>query len=468
MNRTFARGIGSCAVALLAGVCGIPGALAAPQPLPPPAPLHAHPDEQHTADDQPPYEGEGWVEQQGGSAPISFPSSGVTLRIWLPLHEFGDSADGADCWGYVSPSGREYALIGLDDGAGVAEVTDPGNAQFVTHLPGPASIWRDIKTYQHFAYVVSEGGNGIQVFDLADIDNGVAIHKGDITLGANPWTHNVHVNEESGKLYRAGVSGSPLRGIVSYDLANPNKPIAEGYYNSRYCHDVQVVTWTEAPFAGVEVAFCYANDTETSGNPGIEILDVSNPALFTTIGSINLSVPPIFSHAAEYSHQGWLSPDRRYVYFNDEIDEDHGGLTLTRIIDVQDLTAPVQVATFQNTTAARDHNLYTKGTKIFQANYRSGLRVLDATDPLALSEIAFFDTYPPDDDAAYNGLWSVYPYLPSGTVIGCDIEKGLFVWTLDTQQVPLLPSGSEQAWFWTATCAALLTGAAVARRRRRA
>ena len=43
---------------------------------------------------------------------------------------------------------------------------------------------------------------------------------------------------------------------------------------------------------------------------------------------------------------------------------------------------------FANTTAARDHNLYTRGTRIFQANYRAGMRVLDATNPLSLSEHA--------------------------------------------------------------------------------
>jgi len=33
----------------------------------------------------------------------------------------------------------------------------------------------------------------------------------------------------------------------------------------------------------------------------------------------------------------------------------------------------------------------------------------------------------------------VYPYFPSGTIIGSDIEKGLFVWTLAD---PLVPSSS--------------------------
>jgi hypothetical protein len=54
--------------------------------------------------------------------------------------------------------------------------------------------------------------------------------------------------------------------------------------------------------------------------------------------------------------------------------------------------------------------------------------VFDASNPLAPVEVAWFDTWPSDDQAQFNSLWNVYPYFPSGTVTGTDIEKGLFVW----------------------------------------
>jgi choice-of-anchor B domain-containing protein len=398
----------------------------------------AHEDEEWHNDRQPPYSGAGWLESQGGSTPVEFPSSEVALRSWIPVVDFDAAATAAnDCWGYVSPSGREYALIGLSLGTGFVEVTDPANAQIVDVLSGPTSSWRDIKTYQEYAYVVSEGGAGIQVFDLTQIDSGVVSLVNTVTTGGRLATHDVAVNTESGMLFRVGGGGNPVRGLRIYDLTDPSLPAFVGQWNDRYCHDAQVVTWSEAPYDGVEVAFCYANDTTTSGNPGIEILDVSDPANIEVIGSINLALPPIFSHPASYSHQGWLSPDRQYVYFDDEVDEQAtGNPTTTRIIDVSDLSNPTQVATFTNGNTARDHNLFTRGELIFEANYRSGLRVFDASDPLVPFEFAFFDTYPDDDDAHYNGLWGVYPYFPSGTIIGSDIEKGLFVWTLVGTPVP--------------------------------
>ena len=401
--------------------------------------LAAHDDEEWHHDREPPYTGAGWLASQGGSPPVTFPSSGVELRSWIPVGEFDASATSAnDIWGYVSPSGREYALIGLSLGTGIVEVTDPANAQVIEVISGPSSGWRDIKTFGEYAYAVSEGGGGIQVIDLGQVDSGIVTLANTVTTGGRLQTHDVALNTQSARLYRAGGGGSnPVQGLRIYSLADPPLPVFVGEWHNRYCHDAQVVTWTEAPYNGVEVAFCYANDTTTSGNPGIEILDVSDPQNISTIGSINLSLPPIFSHAAFYSHQGWLSPDRQRIYFNDEVDE--GTLstpTTTRVIDISDLSNPTQVATFTNGNTARDHNLFTKGNRIFEANYRSGLRVFDASDPLAPVEIAYFDTYPDNDLAHYNGLWGVYPYFPSGTVIGSDIESGLFVWTLTVTSVP--------------------------------
>lgn len=423
-----------------------------------------HDDSEWASDRQSPYGGAGWLESQGGSPALVFPSSGVTLRSWIPVTDFDATATSAnDCWGYTSPSGREYALIGLSLGTGIVEVTDPANAQIVDVLPGPISDWRDLKTYQGHAYAVSEGGGGIQVFDLTQIDSGIVSQVASVTTGGRQATHDVAVNETSGRLYRAGGGGSnPVQGLRIYSLANPALPVLVGSWHDRYCHDAQVVTWTEAPYAGVEVAFCYANDRAGSGNPGIEILDVSDPQNIGVIGAINLSLPPIFSHPALYSHQGWLSPDRQYVYFNDEVDEGtNGNPTTTRIIDVSDLSNPTQVAIFSNGNTARDHNAFTRGHWIFEANYRSGLRVFDASDPLAPYEVAYFDTYPDDDDAHYNGLWGVYPYLPSGTVIGSDIEKGLFVWTVGAP-VP----GPAAPIFLPAALVIAAAGAGALRRRR--
>jgi hypothetical protein len=114
----------------------------------------AHEDEAWQQDRQPAYGGNGWRASQGGSPPLPFPSFGVDLRSWIPVLDLDAGATGAnDCWGYVSASGREYALIGLTSGTAFVEVTDPDDAQLVDVIPGVTSDWRDIKTYQQFAYL---------------------------------------------------------------------------------------------------------------------------------------------------------------------------------------------------------------------------------------------------------------------------------------------------------------------------
>ncbi len=106
--------------------------------------------------------------------------------------------------------------------------------------------------------------------------------------------------------------------------------------------------------------------------------------------------------------------------------------TRTNVLDLSDLHAPVYLLAHENTTASRDHNLYVLGNCVFQANFTSGLRVLEFGD-LAnreLMEIAFFDTVPNSDATNFSGAWSVHPYLPSGTIIVGDRTNGLFILSL--------------------------------------
>lgn len=73
------------------------------------------------------------------------------------------------------------------------------------------------------------------------------------------------------------------------------------------------------------------------------------------------------------------------------------------------------------------------GSRVYQANYTSGLRILEFGDLAVggLQEVAYFDTYPDDDAVEFSGAWSVYPWLPSGNVLVSDQQYGLFVLTPD-------------------------------------
>lgn len=383
-------------------------------------------------DNLPPVYGDIWT--QGMSTPRGggFDSSNITLLSHIPLNNFPglSTASGNDCWGYVSPSGREYAIMGLEGGFGFVDITNPTSPVIVETINGPNSLWHDVKVLGDYAYGVSEGGSGIQVMDMSDIDNGNVSLVRNWTGGGYSTTHNIVTNEESGSLWVVGTNiGNG--GLIHIDISNPELPSLDGGWTEMYVHDAQVVTWQGGDLDGHEIAFCAGGFSGGWTSTGLRIVDVSNPNNTQTIATI-------FYANAGYAHQVWLSSDRKYVYLNDELDEGASvSVTTTRVINVEDPANPFFVGTYTTGLAAIDHNLYTRDGVVYQANYRSGLRVFDALDPTNPVEVAYFDTFPGSNDVSYNGAWSNYPFFPSGNVIISDIERGLFVVRVDAEFRPM-------------------------------
>ena len=393
----------------------------------------AHQDDPKLRDRQPPVQADAFRADLDKADHVrgAFESDGIMMLSWLSLSALGGYQSGNDCWGYVSPSGREYALMGVNSATIFVDVTVPGNATIVETISGPDSLWRDIKTYQNYAYSVSEGGSGIQVMDMSNIDLGVVTLVNTITDGGTAATHNVVIDTTSGFLYRTGGGSNGLR---IYDLnPDPAAPVYVGTWTNKYVHDAQIITYPAGtPYAGKQIAFCYAGFNGGWEQTGLTILDVTNKSNIVILGELEYT-------NNNYSHQGWVSEDLQYVYLNDELDEQNTGTpTTTRIIDVSDLSSPGEAGTCSTGLTSIDHNLYIHGDRMYQANYRSGLQVFDISDPLSPVRTGWFDTYPGDDGASFNGMWSNYPYMPSGITICSDLERGLFVLSAASIEISLL------------------------------
>ena len=91
------------------------------------------------------------------------------------------------------------------------------------------------------------------------------------------------------------------------------------------------------------------------------------------------------------------------------------------------LDDPVIITEYYGTSMATDHNLYVHQNYAFEANYTSGLRIIELEDIHSPPEVAYFDTYPASDGPGFRGAWSVYPFFESGTVVVSSIDEGLFV-----------------------------------------
>ncbi len=367
----------------------------------------------------------------GGSAG-DFSCSGISLRKRVSLATM-DGTAGNDIWGWFdAQSGNEYALMGMTNGIAFVDITDPEDPIFLGRLPTQTaeSAWRDIKVYQDHAYIVADsaGAHGMQVFDLTRLRGLVApqTFSADVVYGDFENAHNLAINEDTGFAYAVGTN-TCAGGLHFIDISTPINPLFAGCYSSDDTHDSQCVIYQGPDADHLNREICVsANNDRASSEHLVELVDVTDKTAPVTI--LSTMYPQ-----SGFAHQGWLTEDHRFFLLGDEGDESSFNVpTRTHLFDLSDLDAPVYVFAFEAATAAIDHNLYVLGNRVFEANYTSGLRVLEFGN-LAnreLMEIAFFDTFPGSDATDFSGAWGVYPYLPSGTIIVSDRTRGLFILSL--------------------------------------
>lgn len=365
----------------------------------------------------------GFSPCQDGIAGI-YPCNGYDLLGRINLTSFSASA-GNDIWGWTdSTTGKEYALVGLNNGTAFVDITDTEELIYLGKLPTAtaSSSWRDIKVYQDHAFIVSEaGGHGMQVFDLTklrNVANAPENFEADTRYTGFGNAHNIVINEASGYAYAVGTD-TFNGGAHFIDIQDPKNPIAAGGYGANgYSHDAQVETYNgpDANYTGQEI-FIGANENQVAI---VNVTDKNNPQQISTFQYSNIG----------YTHQGWFSEDQRYFILGDETDELTFGFdSRTLVFDLTDLENPILHTTYLGETAAIDHNGYVKGDDFYLANYTAGVRILDISgiDGETIVEEGFFDTYPLNNTAAFEGVWSVYPYFESEKIIVNDINSGLFV-----------------------------------------
>ena len=355
-----------------------------------------------------------------------YPCNGYDLLAHLDLSKF-DSYQGNDSWGWTDPSTqKEYVLMGLDNGTGFVDISDPANPILLGKLSTAteSSIWRDIKVYKNYAYVVSEAtDHGIQVFDLTRL-RGVEAPQSftaDQILRTVPTAHNIVINPESGFAYLVGTSRNNVfnGGVYFLDLNNTESyRFVGGYGRGGYSHDAQVVNYygPDMDYTGKEI-FLGSNESKLVI---VDVTDKQNPFTISEVSYPN----------SAYTHQGWFDQDQRFFILGDELDESSiGGKTRTLVFDLKDLDNPLLYHSYFGTTNAIDHNGYVKGDLFYLANYTAGIRVIDISDleNKNMSEIGFFDSFPNQNSTTFDGAWNVYPFFESGVIAISDINGGLFL-----------------------------------------
>ena len=307
----------------------------------------------------------------------------------------------ANVWGYTSRSGHEYALLGGAKGLIIVDITNPDNPVQIVQIPGPNNLWKEIKTYSHYAYITSEGGSGIQIVNLKNLPSAnlpYHYYRGDgPILNQLNRIHALHIDTNKGFLYAWG--GDLFGGGAKiFDLKqDPYNPVYVGKYDQLgYIHDGYV-----------------ENDTMYSGHiyagqfAVVNMANKSAPELIATQGTPNA-----------FTHNTWLADDRKTLLTTDEVSN-----SFLAAFDVSDPTDIVLLDKIQSNPGSNSivHNTYTWKNWAITSWYKDGFTIVDITRPDNLVQVGNFDTYP-TTGSGFEGCWGVYPYFPSGTIVASNIN----------------------------------------------
>ena len=317
------------------------------------------------------------------------------------------NTEGNDIWGWVAPDGSEYALVGLNDGFSVVNVTIPSNPTEEFFINDLNSTWRDVKTFGNYAYVTTEADAGLLIVDLSDMTGNTYYHRTVFNSPNGPSTeftaaHNIYM-DENGVAYIFGASsnagGSPSDGVIFLDVVtDPINPIYLGEWSDFYVHDGMARGDT------MYVGCIYEGD--------LYVVDVSDKTNPQNLG--NVTTPSAFTHNA------WVSDNGDFVFTTDEQSDAYIGS-----YDISDLNNIQEVDRIQSNPGSNSipHNTHVDGNFIITSYYRDGTVVHDITNPNNLIEVAHYDSSPLSGDG-FQGCWGTYPFLPSGNIISSDIDYG--------------------------------------------
>lgn len=337
-------------------------------------------------------------------AAISYGQLNMSL---ISNYQYNDAL--SDIWGWADPDdGTEYALVALHNGVSIVSLADPENPVEIERIPGQNSIWRDIKTWGDYAYVVTDAGGtteGLLVIDLTNLPDSVSWFNwrpnipGMTTLNA---CHNLYIDEH-GWAYLAGCNMNN-GGMLFVDVfTTPGQPIYGGAGPPVNAHDVYV-----------RDNIMYSSQI-SDGNLGIyDVSDKSDVTLLATQST------PSFK-----THNAWLNDAGDVVFTTDE--EPNASIAAYDISDLSDIVELDQYRPISTIGLnVIPHNVHVWNDWLVISYYTDGGIIVDASRPQNLIEVGNFDTFL-GGNGGFNGAWGLYPFLPSGRVLVSDIGNGLYV-----------------------------------------
>lgn len=317
------------------------------------------------------------------------------------------SGDLSNISGWVSTAGTEYALVGWEQGLSIVDVSNPANPIQVFNVPGQQSIWREVKTFDHYAYVTTEAGGGLQIVDLSSLPAAPNYHDytGDGAIfNQLDNIHSLHI--EQGYVYLHGSNLFNGAAVICDLNADPWNPVYVGHTPGTYVHDGFAL--------GNKYYSCHIYDGYFSI---FDVTNKANPVL------LNQQTTP-----GNFTHNSWCSTDSNFLFTTDEVSNSYlTSYDVTNPLNIQELDR-IQITPGSGSIIHNTHIVNKNGGDFAVTSwYTDGVVITDVTRPANMVNVGRYDTYTQGGGGGFNGDWGVYPFLPSGNIIASDINNGLFV-----------------------------------------
>lgn len=335
----------------------------------------------------------------------------VTDRYTSDLWVRGDFAY-TGTWGARTVDGQSRFGSTLN----VWDVSDPASPALVDEVAVDAGTVNDVKVAADGSYAVithehsGDGLNGITLLDLTDPAAPSIISR--FTDGLEPGVHNVWIDDPYVYVAVDG-AGAGLRIVDVSDRQNP--ALAGSFYaGTSFLHDVYVRDG---------LAFL------AHWNAGLVILDVGNGVMGGSPES-PVEVSRIITDGGQV-HNAWYWPGGAYVFVGEEDFTTPGRL---HVVDVSDLTSPVEVAAFA-VAGSPPHNFWLDEEQaiLYAAWYGRGLRAVDVSGELAGAlhgqdrELGSLEYSGPGPCPGSGATCTWAPQLVDGLVYVSDMNRGLLV-----------------------------------------
>ncbi|MBK9720552.1 MAG: choice-of-anchor B family protein [Saprospiraceae bacterium] len=329
----------------------------------------------------------------------------LVSQVKIPEHA-------SSIWGYTDSSGIEYAILGTEQGVRIYSLEVPSSPLELKFIQCTPSAWRELKTAKEYAYVVTEGGDGLLIIDLRNPMDSIPYQFVKTFKNLNGDTffvhsaHTLYVDEKN-YIYLSGARTIGGGFIILDPNQDPFNPVIINSNEDQYMHEVHAyhdTLYGAELFNGVFSIWDLKDRTKP-----VRISDQITSKTFT--------------------HSVWIEKNRPILYTADEVE--------AAVIEAWDISDPLNIKKTDEYKVKDGkspfiipHNVFHYNDKLYVSYYTEGVRILDTKDPYNLIEVAYYDTQE-NFESGFHGCWSVYPFFDSGICIASDIENGLFVLRYD-------------------------------------